>query len=42
MQSTAPFDIATCMYYTGLDPFTKQEVYVARQLRDRKAQRALM
>ncbi len=38
----APFDIATCMYYTGLDPFTKQEVYVARQLRDRKLQRALM
>ena len=22
----APFDIATCMYYTGIDPFTKQEV----------------
>ena len=28
----APFDIATCMYYTGIDPFTKQEVYVARGL----------
>jgi uncharacterized radical SAM protein YgiQ len=38
----APFDIATCMYYTGLDPFTKQEVYVARHLQDRKLQRALM
>jgi hypothetical protein len=38
----APFDIATCMYYTGLDPFTKQEVYTARHLRDRKLQRALM
>src|SRR5207302_1505929 len=38
----APFDIATCMYYTGLDPFTKQEVYVAKGLRDRKMQRALM
>jgi len=38
----APFDIATCMYYTGLDPFTGQEVYVARGLRDRKMQRALM
>ncbi|MBX6314715.1 MAG: YgiQ family radical SAM protein, partial [Isosphaeraceae bacterium] len=24
----APFDIATCMYYTGLDPFTGEEVYV--------------
>jgi hypothetical protein len=30
------------MYYTGIDPFSKQEVHVARQLRDRKAQRALM
>ena len=38
----APFDVATCMYYTGIDPFTKEEVYVARQLRDRKLQRALM
>ncbi len=38
----APFDIATCMYHTGLDPFTKQEVYVAKGLRDRKSQRALM
>jgi uncharacterized radical SAM protein YgiQ len=38
----APFDVATAMYYTGLDPFTKQPVYVARHLRDRKLQRALM
>jgi uncharacterized radical SAM protein YgiQ len=38
----APFDIATCMYYTGLDPFTKKEVYVAKGLNDRKMQRALM
>jgi hypothetical protein len=35
-------DIATCMYYTGVDPFSKQEVYVARALRDRKLQRALL
>ncbi len=38
----APFDVATCMYYTGIDPFSKQEVYVARHLRDRKLQRALL
>ncbi|HMC10672.1 MAG TPA: YgiQ family radical SAM protein, partial [Pirellulaceae bacterium] len=38
----APFDVATAMYYTGLDPFTKKPVYIARQLRDRKLQRALM
>ena len=30
------------MYYTGIDPFTKEEVYIARQLRDRKLQRALL
>jgi hypothetical protein len=34
--------VATCMYYTGIDPFSKQEVYVARHLRDRKLQRALL
>ncbi len=38
----APFDVATCMYYTGIDPFTKEEVYVAQNLKDRKLQRALM
>jgi uncharacterized radical SAM protein YgiQ len=38
----APFDIATCLWHTNLDPFTKQEVYVAKGLRDRKMQRALM
>jgi uncharacterized radical SAM protein YgiQ len=38
----APFDIATCMYHTGLDPFTKKPVMVAKNLRDRKLQRALM
>jgi radical SAM superfamily enzyme YgiQ (UPF0313 family) len=38
----APFDIATCMYYTGIDPFTKQPVTIARGLSDRKMQRALM
>jgi uncharacterized radical SAM protein YgiQ len=38
----APFDVATCMYYTGIDPFTKKEVHVARGLHDRKLQRALM
>src|SRR6266478_946880 len=35
-------DVATCMYYTGIDPFTKKSVTVAKDLRDRKLQRALM
>jgi len=38
----APFDVATAMYYTGIDPFSRKPVYVARHLRDRKLQRALM
>jgi uncharacterized radical SAM protein YgiQ len=38
----APFDVATCMYHTGLDPFTGEEVFIAKHLRDRKLQRALL
>jgi len=38
----APFDIAACMYHTGLDPMTMKPVFVAKSLRDRKLQRALM
>jgi uncharacterized radical SAM protein YgiQ len=38
----APLDVATSMYYTGLDPFTKKPVYIAKALSDRKLQRALM
>lgn len=38
----APMDVATAMYYTGIDPFTKKQVHVAKGLRDRKLQRALM
>jgi hypothetical protein len=30
------------MYYTRIDPFTKEGVYIARGLCDRKIQRALM
>jgi hypothetical protein len=30
------------MYYTGIDPFTKKPVRTAKNLRDRKLQRALM
>jgi hypothetical protein len=32
-------DIATCMYYNGIEPFSKQAVYVARDLHNRKLQR---
>ncbi len=42
MQSQSPFDIATCMYYTGIEPFSKKPVNTAKNLNDRKLQRALM
>ncbi|HET6883112.1 MAG TPA: YgiQ family radical SAM protein [Pirellulales bacterium] len=38
----SPFDIAACMYHTGLNPFTGKPVYIAKHLRDRKLQRALL
>jgi uncharacterized radical SAM protein YgiQ len=38
----APLDVATCMYYTELDPFTLKPVHIAKKMRDRRTQRALM
>ncbi|HVJ81604.1 MAG TPA: YgiQ family radical SAM protein, partial [Planctomycetia bacterium] len=38
----APLDVATSMYYTGLDPFSKKPVVIAKQLKDRRFQRALL
>lgn len=38
----APLDVATCMYYTEMDPFSKKPVFIAKSLKDRKMQRALM
>jgi hypothetical protein len=35
-------NLANCMYYTGLDPMTKKPVGVAKNMRNRKMQRALM
>ena len=40
--NAAPLDVATAMYDTGIDPFTKKPVFVAKPLRDRTMQRALM
>ena len=37
-----PMDLATCMYYTGLDPLTGKPVYVPRGARERRWQRALL
>jgi uncharacterized radical SAM protein YgiQ len=38
----APMDIATCMYWTGLDPMTMKPVETAKRLGDREVQRALL
>ena len=38
----SPFDIAACMYHTGLDPMTREPVKIVKGLRDRRMQRALL
>lgn len=37
-----PGTLATCMYYTETDPFTMEHVYVAKNMKEKKMQRALM
>ncbi len=37
-----PGTISTCMYYTGLDPYTLQPVYVPRTAEEKAMQRALL
>ena len=37
-----PGTLATCMYYTEIDPFTGEHVYVAKNLQEKKMQRALI
>lgn len=37
-----PGTVSTCMYYTGLDPYTMKEVYVARNPHEKALQRALL
>ncbi len=37
-----PGTIATCMFYTGLDPYTLQPIYVPRTPAEKAAQRALL
>jgi len=38
----APYDLATCMYYTGIDPMSLKEVNISKKLKDRQMQRALL
>ena len=37
-----PGTLSTCMYYTGLDPHTMQEVYIPRSMHEKAMQRALI
>ena len=37
-----PFELATAMYYTGHDPVNGQQVHVARGMRERRMQHALL
>ena len=38
----APMDVATCMYYTGIDPHTTKKVFSAKRPTDRQVQRVLL
>lgn len=37
-----PGTASTCMYFTGIDPFTNKKVYVAKDYSEKQAQRALL
>ncbi len=37
-----PGTASTCMFYSGIDPFTGKEVYVARDYHEKQMQRALL
>ncbi|GHV53093.1 UPF0313 protein [Synergistales bacterium] len=37
-----PGTVSTCMYHTGIDPFTGKNVYVAKEREEKKLQRALL
>jgi uncharacterized radical SAM protein YgiQ len=37
-----PMSMATCMYYTGIDPFTRKPVYTAKDLHEKRLQKALL
>ena len=37
-----PMSMATCMYYTGIDPLTREAVYTAKEMHDKRLQKALL
>ncbi len=38
----SPMTLATAMYWTGIDPMSKKNLYVAKEWKDRKIQQALL
>ncbi|MDD4366290.1 MAG: DUF3362 domain-containing protein, partial [Eubacteriales bacterium] len=38
----SPGTLSTCMYYTEKDPFTMRKIYVAKSIKEKKLQRALL
>jgi radical SAM superfamily enzyme YgiQ (UPF0313 family) len=37
-----PGTLATCMYYTEMDPLTGEKIYVAKDIKEKRLQRALL
>ncbi|AZR72410.1 YgiQ family radical SAM protein [Anoxybacter fermentans] len=37
-----PMTLATCMYYTGIDPLTGEKIYVPKDMGEKRMQRALL
>jgi uncharacterized radical SAM protein YgiQ len=37
-----PMSMATCMYHAGIDPFTREPVYTAKEMHDKRLQKALL
>jgi uncharacterized radical SAM protein YgiQ len=37
-----PMSMAACMYYTGIDPLSRQPVYTAKDLHEKRLQKALL
>jgi hypothetical protein len=37
-----PMSMAACMYYTGIDPLTREPVYTAKEMKDKRLQKALL
>ena len=38
----SPLSLATCIYYTGIDPFSGEKVFVPKTFKERQMQRALI